>query len=330
MNHKLQKNPGVASNKRVVSVILCCYNSSQRIEQTLSHLAAQENTENLEWDVVLVDNNSSDGTPELARSIWTRLNNPVHLTIVHETMPGLANARRRGVLFSQSDYVVFCDDDNWLSPNYLKTAVDLLGSLPDVGAVGGVSQPAFAPRCSPPKWFDKAAADYAVGKQASATQDVTWRGYLWGAGIAFRRDTLRYVYTEGVTLQLLGRTGKKMSAGDDSELCLLVASAQYRLFYSELLNFTHYIPPDRLTRQYRALQVQGFRESALVLTFYRFWVTQVVHLSPARRILTTLALLARILKTSLRSPLKIREQCSVFHQIKLNVYCMQRYSSTQI
>jgi cellulose synthase/poly-beta-1,6-N-acetylglucosamine synthase-like glycosyltransferase len=54
-----------------VSVVICCYNSSQRLPQTLGHLLAQECEVDLPWEVIVVDNASTDGTAEVARSVWS-------------------------------------------------------------------------------------------------------------------------------------------------------------------------------------------------------------------------------------------------------------------
>jgi hypothetical protein len=56
--------------------------------------------------------------------------------------PGLAYARRRGVMEAAYEYIVFCDDDNWLAPDYLSIAREILFD-PKVGAAGGQAEPEF-------------------------------------------------------------------------------------------------------------------------------------------------------------------------------------------
>ena len=92
------------------SVIVCCYNSAPRLRETLLHLAQQEVTEGFNWEVVLVDNNSTDGTAEVAQSLWAKYGNPVPLRIVKEHTPGLSYARKKGVEESKGELLVFCDD----------------------------------------------------------------------------------------------------------------------------------------------------------------------------------------------------------------------------
>lgn len=57
---------------RGVSVVICCYNSTSRLEATLSHLARQRITQQLDWEVIIVDNGSDDATAELAYRLWPK------------------------------------------------------------------------------------------------------------------------------------------------------------------------------------------------------------------------------------------------------------------
>jgi glycosyltransferase involved in cell wall biosynthesis len=58
--------------KSGVSVIICCYNSEKRIEEVLHHLDKQKDTNHFLWEIILVDNASTDNTAEIARNTWTR------------------------------------------------------------------------------------------------------------------------------------------------------------------------------------------------------------------------------------------------------------------
>ena len=77
-----------------VSIIICCYNSSEKIESVLFHIEKQI-TNGILWEVILVDNASNDNTAEVAQQCWTRKD--IQLKIVFESKPGLSNARRKGL-----------------------------------------------------------------------------------------------------------------------------------------------------------------------------------------------------------------------------------------
>ena len=80
--------------KAGVSVVICCYNSEARIIPTLQHLAKQECPTDLAWEVILVNNNSSDDTVAVAKKYWEADPNNVHLIVVNEERPGLSFAER--------------------------------------------------------------------------------------------------------------------------------------------------------------------------------------------------------------------------------------------
>src|SRR5258708_7275133 len=97
-----------------ISVIICCYNSAKRIAETLTHLSQQELDLGISWEVILVDNNSQDKTTEVANITWHSFKRDVPFKIILEPRQGLAHARRKGIDESRYDYLLFCDDDNWL------------------------------------------------------------------------------------------------------------------------------------------------------------------------------------------------------------------------
>ncbi|PYU17577.1 MAG: hypothetical protein DMG32_27740 [Acidobacteria bacterium] len=76
-----------------LSVILCCHNSASRLPATLGHLTGQRSGGRFPWEVILVDNASSDATGRLAQELWPQ-DAPAPLRVVHEARLGLAYARR--------------------------------------------------------------------------------------------------------------------------------------------------------------------------------------------------------------------------------------------
>lgn len=77
-----------------ISIVICCYNSAQRLPLTLVHLAAQKVADNFPWEVIVVNNASTDNTEEAAFSSWDR--ESIEMRVVYEPQPGLSYARHRG------------------------------------------------------------------------------------------------------------------------------------------------------------------------------------------------------------------------------------------
>ena len=261
----------MASMIHILTVIICCYNSKQRIPDTLSRLSVQRIQKDVKWNLVIVDNASTDGTAEIAKAEWDRLGSPAPIRIVFEPEPGLAYARVAGLMATESPVVVFVDVDNWLADGFLERAYHVLINNPSIGAVGGQSVAIFEGR-NPPDWFHRHAGSYAVGMQAQSTGDITSRGYLWGAGLAVRADVLRSILESGVRPLLVGRAGSKATAGDDSELCKWLILTGHKLHYDEKMQFSHFIPLERQSQKYLKRIHHGLANSTSVLSAYQAFI----------------------------------------------------------
>ena len=207
---------------------------------------------------------------------WPQLAD-VPLRIVTEERPGHSFARQAGVKSASSELIVFCDDDNWLDPSYLQNAFLIMSGDKSIGALGGWSKAAFDDDAIVPEWFARAKDGYAVGAQANKSGDVSERGYLWGAGLVLRKSLYLIITHPSFPLFLTGRIGQKLTAGDDSELCLRLTIIGFKLRYDEELFFHHYIPSSRLTTQYRESLFQGFEESGRVFEKYFFFLKHYIN-----------------------------------------------------
>jgi len=255
-----------------VSVVICCYNSAARLPETIRHLALQELSADIPWEIIIVNNGSTDNTKdaatrELARYDWKQ----ARYKVVDETKAGLSHAREKGVEEAAYSYVVLCDDDNWLDAGYIQAGYDFLERSPAYAAIGGRSEAVFDPGVLAPDWFEEYQMGYAVGPQGEEG-DITARGYLWGAGIIFRKFAYRSVINSAFPSLLTDRKGQELSAGGDSEMCLRFVIVGYRLYYTGKLKFSHFITSNRLTLSYREKLWAGFLESGTVLDKYYFYL----------------------------------------------------------
>ena len=157
------------------------------LPKTLQHLANQKTTVAFKWELIIVNNNSTDGTASLAKQIWKTYNTSVSLRVVNEEQSGLSFARERGMHEAVYDTVVWCDDDNWLCDNYLQTAYTIMDSNSDIGALGGWCEAAF--ETEKPSWFDTQSKYVAVSKQGKKSGDITnKKGCVYGAGMVLRKS----------------------------------------------------------------------------------------------------------------------------------------------
>jgi glycosyltransferase involved in cell wall biosynthesis len=250
-----------------ISVIICCFNSAERLPVTLSHITRQELPEGFRWEVIIVNNNSSDDTVEVAKREWQKKALDVPLRVIHENTPGLSHARRSGILHAAYKYSVFCDDDNWLAPDYLSVAYSIMESKDNIGVLGGFGIAVC--ESDLPDWFELKQNGFAVGAQAKENGDLTEKRHIWGAGAVLRTKFLAALYRAGINTILSDRSGKNLTSGGDYEISLWFILGKYRLWYDDRLVFSHYISEDRLTPDYVDRLWKGFISAEQLLAAYK-------------------------------------------------------------
>jgi glycosyltransferase involved in cell wall biosynthesis len=226
-----------------VSIVVCCYNSKGRLSQTLNHLALQKVPDCIKWEVVLVDNNSTDNTSTVAENEWKKYSVNAPLTVVKQPVPGLNAAREKGFETAKYEYIICCDDDNWLSSNYVKEVVLIFDNHPDVGVIGTKAIPHYEEQ--PPEWFEKYNVWFALGTQGKPGDITNEKGYVWGAGMALRHTALTEVKKSSYKNLLTDRVGGKMTTGGDVEICFALRLLNYNIFYTDACYLKHYMPKDR-------------------------------------------------------------------------------------
>jgi glycosyltransferase involved in cell wall biosynthesis len=233
-----------------VSVIICCYNSALRLPATLKYLAQQKITGAVPWEIIIVNNASKDNTSAVAGAEWSQYGkNNIDFRVVDQPVPGLAFAREKGVAESNYDYLIFCDDDNWLSETYVETAFNLLESWPDAAVIGGHGVP--VPELEPPAWFTNYAGYFATGSQN--THDGIIEGnnpYVYGAGVVVRKSVLLELNRINFKFIATDRLNDKLSSGADVEMCYVIKLLGKGIAYYDGLKFSHFIPANRLSDSY--------------------------------------------------------------------------------
>ena len=251
-----------------VSVIICGYNSSARITPTLEALQKQHFTATpVSWEVILVDNASTDNTAQLTTEVWNR--NPVtDLKILREEKPGLMEARKKGLAGAVYDIVSFIDDDNWVEPGWIQKVAEIFSMNENIGACGGKSEAVFEK--TKPEWFDEYQNSFAVGIQAEQSGIIDdKKGFLWGAGLSFRKILWQDLQQRGFKNLTLGREGKKITAGEDTELCYAIRLLGYHLYYRHDLTLKHFMPGNRMNIIYLVKIFEGFGKAYARLNCYR-------------------------------------------------------------
>ena len=271
------------------SIIICFYNAENKLKNTLEHIKKIDTSQVGDVELILVNNNSNDNSIQIINQEMIGFNRFPWI-VVEEKNPGLANARMKGFDTSQHDFLLFCDDDNWLAEDYL--TIGLLPLLNDnkIAVVGGCGT--AVSDVDIPHWFEENQNYFAVGPQWDETGEVkVKRNMVYGAGMIVRKSAFMFLINNGFKFFALGRTGKSLSSGEDSEMCLAFRIGGFKIWYQSNLKFKHYIEPKRLTQEYFVALVKGMSSSNYVSKFYRdylfgyrpkiskfFWLKETLYL----------------------------------------------------
>ena len=115
-----------------VSVVLPFYNAEMTLSVALQSISDQEFSD---WECVMVDNNSSDGSREVAAR-WERYD--PRFRLIEEKRQGVMFASNRGCEAARGRYIARMDADDVARPGRLKLQCEFLDSHPDFGAVAGL------------------------------------------------------------------------------------------------------------------------------------------------------------------------------------------------
>jgi glycosyltransferase involved in cell wall biosynthesis len=254
-----------------ISIIVPCYNAAKRLPQTLAHIAAQQVSRDLQWEVIVIDNASTDNTGDVALSCWPATA-PVPLKVIREPRLGVRHARMRGFAEARYDLISFVEDDNWIYPDWLAMAREIMAQHPDVGACGGLGEAVC--EISPPPWFERYQSYYAIGEQGPESGgDITWsRGWLFGADMTIRRSAWQSLMDRGFHFLVEDRQGTQLNSGGDVELCFALRLAGWRIWYDPRLRFRHFLQAHRLTWDYFRRLNRGNGTADVAFDPYRFVV----------------------------------------------------------
>jgi glycosyltransferase involved in cell wall biosynthesis len=246
-------------------VVICTHNPKpayfQRVLEALRHQTLPKDR----WELLLVDNASQE--PVEAR--WDLSWHPNGRHILEEKL-GLTNARARGLVESSGNILVYVDDDNVLAKDYLIEATHIFQLWPMLGAVGAaVCKGEF--EVTPPPSIEPYLAGLAV-RELDRSYWSNLAGFSlalpFGAGLCVRREVAEDYANKVATTplrQMLGRTGRGLGSGDDSDLAFCAHDLGMGTARFISLQLVHLIPKERLTEDYIVRLNAGFARSGEVL-----------------------------------------------------------------
>ena len=230
------------------TVAIPTYNGESRLPRILERLQSQIGVEHINWEVIVVDNNSHDSTKEIVLDIQAHWSAPWALKYCLETEQGAAFARTRALQEATSELVGLLDDDNLPAPDWVAIAYAFGKAHEGAGAYGSQIHGEF--EVEPPVNFDRIAPFLGITERGS-------QAHLYepdklklppGAGLVVRKQAWCKAVPKRPLLR--GRVGKSLVGGEDLEPLLYLHKAGWEIWYNPAMETYHQIPSWRLQKDY--------------------------------------------------------------------------------
>jgi len=227
-----------------ITVVLCTYNRCKILPQALESILGSTLPSSIAWEVLVVDNNSTDQTREVVEEFCRRC--PGRLRYAFESQQGLSRARNLGIREARGAITAFMDDDVVVEAGWLQTLTSSLHDGKWAGA-GGSVVPQWT--SSPPDWLPLSDR-YALAPLAMFDPKLE-AGPLdeppFGANMAFRKEMFAKY---GDFRTDLGRCGTSMLSNEDTEFGERLLRAGERLRFEPAAVVRHPVSESRLQTAY--------------------------------------------------------------------------------
>ncbi|WP_256529352.1 hormogonium polysaccharide biosynthesis glycosyltransferase HpsE [Limnofasciculus baicalensis] len=271
------------------TVAIPTYNGANRLPELLERLGAQIHTENFSWEIIIVDNNSTDRTAQVVRDYQGNWHCKSPLLYCFEAEQGAAFARARGVREASGELVGFLDDDTIPEYNWVASAYKFGQEHPAVGAYGSQIHGEF--EVEPPENFDKIKLFLAIIERGATAYQYEPRKRVLppSAGLVVRRQA--WLESVPSRLYLQGRTPHSMLGGEDIEAMAYIQLAGWEIWYNPEMEVNHKIPKERLQRDYLLALARGIGLSrhpirmVRTMVWLRGWIIPIYLVNDLRKVI---------------------------------------------
>lgn len=228
-----------------ITVILCTYNRCGSLATALESAAALTLPESVQWEILVVDNNSKDRTRDVVEKFCN--SHPGRFRYMFEPQPGKSHALNAGIREARGEVLAFMDDDVTVEPTWLQHLTAALHDRTWAGT-GGRILPARS--FSPPRWLTlegpyemgTVLALFDMGPEVRQLDQPPF-----GTNMAFRREMFEKY---GDFRTDLGPSPGSEIREEDTEFGRRLMAAGERLRYEPSALVYHGVPEQRLKKAY--------------------------------------------------------------------------------
>jgi len=242
------------SRNLAVSIVICTWNRCALLARTLEEMTKLSVPVGLAWEILVVNNNSTDQTEAVIQAFSSRL----PLRSCFEPTPGKSHACNRALREARGKWILWTDDDVLVDRKWLTEFCGTAERAPDAAAIGGPILPWFP--VSPDELLVRvfpALCNGFCGIDHGRAERILENEDIYGANMAFQLSKIG-----GLQFQhALGPNGASHKTGDDLDFIDRIRQGSGIVVWSPEMRVQHYIDPSRMTVPYLA-------------KYYRDWARQ--------------------------------------------------------
>lgn len=226
------------------SILIPTHNRADSLARTLESISHMNLPQGQNFEVVVVDNNSSDHT----REVVERMAKATGLLMkwVLETRQGTNHARNRGIQEAKGTYLLFTDDDVVVTPHWLADYIKAFETYPNAACMSGRVIPEFS--SGQPAWLPEDLLSY-YGNQdyGDEARPFPFPKYPMEMNMAFRKDFL--IRVGGFPTAIM-RNATTLMSNDGKLFFNSLHHMQESVMYIPSGLIYHQIPPERITQDW--------------------------------------------------------------------------------
>lgn len=227
-----------------ITVAICTWNRAALLNRTLNAMSTLFAPPGVDWEIVVVDNSSTDATKAVIAEHARKL--PVRYAL--EERQGLSYARNRAISCATGKLILWTDDDVIVDEHWLSEYARAAERYPDAAFFGGTIQPWY--EVTPPPWIAKNIRRFegalAIRELAPDVRILPADEFAFGANMAVWTEVAR---THAFRTDL-GRRGADLISAEEVEFQSRLRSAGHIGVWVGTAKVRHFVPAHRLTKDY--------------------------------------------------------------------------------
>ncbi len=227
----------------LISYAICTYNRERFLPIALDAIAQQTGNHFHLFELIVVDNNSTDSTPDIVHQ-FSEQHPYIQVVYTTETKQGLSYARNKAIEVARGEWIVFLDDDAYLDTTYTQHLVMFIQTKGHTyKAAGGPILLNFDTK--PPGWYTHYLGSLlGYFKPYRQSREFSHNYYPRGSNMIFHRSLFERF---GLFNPELGRKANQMLGSEEKDMFQRIYQAGERAYYDASLVMYHLVPEFRTT-----------------------------------------------------------------------------------